>query len=507
MKNLLDVIPMGVCTDSYKAGHYAMYPDALMMSAYGEFRQPFENDKEDNRFVFFGIKYIVENFLCKKWTADDIVDAEAFYKTHNAGNTPYPFPRELFEKFVTENDGYFPVKVQALPEGTCAHIHVPVYQISAEGEYSKLVTFIETVMTHIWYPCNVATLSRRVRDVIESAFEESVDDEFSWLINYKLHDFGFRGCATFEQSVIGGSAHLLNFKGSDTMSACYYAQFVLNKGKPIGESIPATEHSVMTAWKTEQDAIENMIKKFGDGLFACVLDSYDYEHCLAKVLPAIKEKKEAKKGHFVMRPDSGDPKESVLMGLHYGEKCWGTIENKKGFKIINNASVIQGDGVDYSTIKIILRAVMDEGYSAADVTFGMGAGLVQKHNRDTMGFATKLSYIKYEDGTSRDIMKYPKRDGGKSSLPGMFKVIRNELGIPIIYHVEDECPTGGEDLLKTVYNCGPVEGAFSETFDELRDRVASEWTKLPKLYNPISESLKERIAEWVIAKKVEITSL
>ncbi len=42
--------------------------------------------------------------------------AEAFYKTHNAGFTPYPFPRELFAKFIRENDGYFPVTIEALPE-------------------------------------------------------------------------------------------------------------------------------------------------------------------------------------------------------------------------------------------------------------------------------------------------------------------------------------------------------------------------------------------------------
>lgn len=28
------------------------------------------------------------------------------------------------------NAGYFPVKLQALPEGTCIHTHVPVYQVS-----------------------------------------------------------------------------------------------------------------------------------------------------------------------------------------------------------------------------------------------------------------------------------------------------------------------------------------------------------------------------------------
>lgn len=37
-------------------------------------------------------------------------------------------------------------------------------------------------------------------------------------------DFGFRGCTSVEQSIIGGCAHLLSFVGSDTMSAAYYAQ-------------------------------------------------------------------------------------------------------------------------------------------------------------------------------------------------------------------------------------------------------------------------------------------
>lgn len=41
-------------------------------------------------------------------------------------------------------------------------------------------------------------------------------------------------------------------------------------------SIPASEHSVMTAWRTEREAMENMIEHFGSGILACVMDSYDY---------------------------------------------------------------------------------------------------------------------------------------------------------------------------------------------------------------------------------------
>lgn len=53
-------------------------------------------------------------------------------------------------------------------------------------------------------------------------------------------------------------------------------QFHLNDGEPVAMSIPATEHSVMTAWRTEREALENMIDQFGTGIFACVMDSYDY---------------------------------------------------------------------------------------------------------------------------------------------------------------------------------------------------------------------------------------
>ena len=54
------------------------------------------------------------------------------------------------KKFVKENNGYFPVKIEALPEGTVCYPHVPVYQITAEGDYSRLVTFLETIMTMVW---------------------------------------------------------------------------------------------------------------------------------------------------------------------------------------------------------------------------------------------------------------------------------------------------------------------------------------------------------------------
>ena len=45
----------------------------------------------------------------------------------------------------------------------------------------------------VWYPTTVATLSRRCKELIAAAFDESVDGgRASPLLNSRLHDFGFR---------------------------------------------------------------------------------------------------------------------------------------------------------------------------------------------------------------------------------------------------------------------------------------------------------------------------
>jgi len=181
----------------------------------------------------------------------------------------------------------------------------------------------------IWYPTTVCTLSRKAREIIENYFEKTADEESFWKIGSRLHDFGFRGCTSLEQSVIGGCAHLVNFDGSDTMSACYYAQFELNNGKPIAQSIPATEHSVMTSWPNETEAMKNMIKHFGKGVYAIVMDSYNYSNALNNILPIIAKSKNEAGGWLVCRPDSGDPVEAVIMGVEACGKVFGFKKIKK----------------------------------------------------------------------------------------------------------------------------------------------------------------------------------
>lgn len=495
---------MAVRTDSYKAGHYMQYPNAEKMVAYGEFRKPYPGI-DDDRILFYGIRYIVENVLEHKWTVEEVEAADKFFATHNAGFTPYPFPKNLFLKFIKENDGYFPIKVEALPEGTVIYPHVPVYQITAEAPYAHLCTYLETLMTHIWYPTTVATLSRHARTMIEAYFKQTVDEENFWKIDSRLHDFGYRGCTSEEQAMIGGTAHLLNFGGSDTMTAGYYAQYYLNGGKPVASSIPATEHSVMTAWETEQGAAERMMEMFGTGspvnqlgIIATVGDSYDYNNYLTKIVPAVYEKYKGKVGLWVLRPDSGDPVKCVLMGLEAAEKTFGVTVNKKAYKVLNGAGIIQGDGINIHTIQDILVATMNAGYSVENVAFGMGAGLLQKINRDTMSFATKLSYIKLvHDGghtTEKQVMKRPATDEGKFSLPGEMQVVFHENGVPKVYPKESGAM--GTNMLEVVYDKKPVNNHWP-TFDEIKKSINEQMAVKPLTANVISTQMHHKIASLV----------
>ncbi len=45
----------------------------------------------------------------------------------------------------------------------------------------------------------------------------------------------------------------------------------------------------------------------------CVMDSYDYAKALGEVLPLVAAKQIGKGGYMILRPDSGDPNEAVLM--------------------------------------------------------------------------------------------------------------------------------------------------------------------------------------------------
>lgn len=96
------------------------------------------------------------------------------------------------------------------------------------------------------------------------------------------------------------------------------------------------------------------------------------------------------------------------------------------------------------------------------VAFGMGGGLLQRVNRDTMSFATKLSHIVYADGIAADLMKLPKSDVAKYSLPGIMAVKRVN-GVPTAFPAEGGHVSPDENLLQVLWDKGPVEVGSAST--------------------------------------------
>lgn len=76
----------------------------------------------------------------------------------------------------------------------------------------------------------------------------------------------------------------------------------------------------------------------------------------------------------------------VPQALRALDKVFGSTVNAKGYKVIQGAGVIQGDGINVATIGAILAAVVGEGFSAENVAFGMGGGLLQRVNRCVLTF-------------------------------------------------------------------------------------------------------------------------
>ena len=133
-----------------------------------------------------------------------------------------------------------------------------------------------------------------------------------------------------------------------------------------------------------------MLNKFAKpgAIVAVVSDSYDvFKACEEHWGTTLRNQIVESGATIVIRPDSGDPATVVLKCLQILDSKFGSMVNTKGYKILNYVRVIQGDGVNETSIREILKTVNDAGYSTTNVAFGMGGALLQQVNRDTQKFA------------------------------------------------------------------------------------------------------------------------
>lgn len=449
-------------TDSYKLTHWNQYPVGTEhVYSYLESRGGFFDEA-----VLLGTRYYLKNYFEGIRISQKIVDeARDFAREHFGSDKIFNYAG--WTRLVQKHGGRLTLKIQSLPEGSVVNNHTPlVTVVNTDPEFPWLTNWAESLLLKIWYPTTVGTLSREIKKVIAESLEKTGTPDS---LPFKLIDFGYRGVSSEESAAIGGFAHLVNFSGSETMPAIQLAQQFYGAKMPA-MAIPATEHSTITSWGEdhELDAYDNFITKNPSGIIACVSDSYDIQNAVDNLWGGtLRNKVLDRVGTLVVRPDSGDPinvMRGVLTGL--SEK-FGYETNQKGYKVLDSrVRAIQGDGVNYQTIRNMNAVLTGEGWSMDNWSYGMGGALLQQLNRDTLRFAFKCSAIKI-NGQWRDVYKRPASDPGKNSKRGRFAVTYNGSNYVTNQLQDDRILTG--DLLETVFEDGDVHGGSN--FYEIQSRA------------------------------------
>ncbi|MGP5211919.1 nicotinate phosphoribosyltransferase [Psychrobacter alimentarius] len=451
-------------SDSYKTSHWVQYPSGSeYLSSYIEAR------KGDYDVVFFGLQAFIKEYLSTPITHQDIDEAEMVIQAHGL-----TFNRAGWERLVEKHGGYLPLRIEGIPEGSIVPVSNVVCQvINTDPEFYWLPSYIETALLRaIWYPSTVASVSRYCKEIIRQALEKSADNTES--LPFRLHDFGARGASSQESVALGSLAHLVNFSGTDSMTALVAASRWYQMGKDMPAfSIPAAEHSTMTAWgrNGETAAFANMIEQFGgkDKAFSVVSDSYDLWNAIDNIWGgSLKEDVKNMGGTLVIRPDSGEPTKVVREALERLAVKFGTTTNSKGYKVLPDyVRIIQGDGISPQSLSKIIDVVMKAGFSAENVTFGMGGGLLQQVNRDTMSWAMKSSAICI-NGTWKDIYKDPITSRSKRSKKGRLALIKRDNNVLQTIKADD-LTNETDNLLRDVYVDGQL--LIDDSLTTIRERA------------------------------------
>jgi nicotinamide phosphoribosyltransferase len=257
-----------------------------------------------------------------------------------------------------------------------------------------------------------------------------------------------RGMSSLDSAAKSGAAHLLSFTGTDTISGIDFLEewYNANSDKElIGGSVPATEHSVMSAGGEvdEFNTFKRLITEvYPSGVVSIVSDTWDFWNVLTNIAPSLKEEILARKPNafglakVVFRPDSGDPVK-IIVGDCEAEpgtpefkgavqvlwEQFGGTHTSEGFKQVHErVGLIYGDSITPDRAARILKGLADKGFASGNIVFGIGSYTYQFNTRDTFGFAMKATWA-VVNGIARELSKDPKTDNGnKKSAKGLLRV-------------------------------------------------------------------------------------
>ncbi|XP_064145922.1 nicotinamide phosphoribosyltransferase isoform X3 [Loxodonta africana] len=428
-----------LATDSYKVTHYKQYPpNTSKVYSYFECREKKTENAKGRKVkyeetVFYGLQYILNKYLRGKVvTEEKIQEAKEVYKEHFQDDV---FNEKGWNYILDKHEGKLPIEVKAVPEGSVIPRGNVLFTVeNTDPECYWLTNWIETILVQSWYPITVATNSREQKKILAKYLLETSGNLDG--LEYKLHDFGYRGVSSQETAGIGASAHLVNFKGTDTVAGIALIKKYYGTKDPVpGYSVPAAEHSTITAWGKdhEKDAFEHIVTQFSSVPVSVVSDSYDIYNACEKIWGEdlrhliVSRSTEAP---LIIRPDSGNPLDTVLK---------------------------------------ILEGMKQKKWSIENIAFGSGGALLQKLTRDLLNCSFKCSYV-VTNGLGINVFKDPVADPNKRSKKGRLSLHRTPAGnFVTIEEGKGALEEYGHDLLHTVFKNGEVTKSYS--FDEVRENA------------------------------------
>jgi nicotinamide phosphoribosyltransferase len=449
-------------TDVYKMGHMEQYaPGTTRVISYLNAR----SDKYFEELLFFGLQYYLMEYLTQPITTANVED---FLKRRRRilGSEPSD---DIKEKLHGIADlGQWPVEISAVPEGTVLPVKNALLTLeSTHDDFPWAPGFLESLLLKVWYPCTVATNSLEYYRIARRYSRQPLE--------FNVHDFGYRSDTSEESAAISGAAHLIVFRGSDTIVAEPFIEeyYSLPTESPCMMSVPASEHSVMCSYgrEFEFEAFERMLELYPDGYVSIVSDTYSIWHVCTNILPRLKDKILARNGRVIIRPDSGYPPD-IICGDAKAEP--GTPEAKgvlvlldelfgserladSPYRILNpKIGLIYGDGMYHQRYEETLIRSVGSGYDGSNIVIGAG-GLLRAGTRDTLGMAIKATQIT-RNGRNVNIFKDPITDSGKKSHVG-----RVALRAGVTY---DSAPPDAPSELMPVFRNGQILRRY--TFDEVR---------------------------------------
>lgn len=480
--------------------------------------------KEDNRIYFVGLQRILERLLYKPVTHEEIDRAVEFLKhakITQSGFKNYECPEHLWRRVVDEFNGYPPIKITAMPEGSVVYPNEPTIMCqSLVDGFGELGVWFESNILHVYGASERATQDRhwlvKLMEMVDMVNPNLPYEEKQFIASLMLTDFGDRAALTEMESEDLGMTHLYTYGGTDTFSGAYQAW--MNSDKTVGlfSSVNALAHRNVQAYDNEGDCYNTMYNLADpDEFLSMVGDCYNYKNAVRKYhIPLALKSKELKNNIVIVsRPDSGDAKEQILWAIDLAIKngLYTTqVINGKEWKFGTTFRIIEGDGMTHEVMWDIMMALIEKGYAPYGwLLFGVGGGNRNSLKRDN----TSAKYALCAMGNDlQEVCKFSEVLG-KGTLGGVFKVLRDEEALKnkkTVVSIDEE----GENAM-VVYYCGlpdnddvfkPFGEGQEHDFVQIKNRMNEQFKNMPlsmtteENHNfPISEKL-HNIREALVEK-------